>query len=172
MSDIRDNIKQQFEEARKLQLQLEADKARTKAELTRKLEQIDLLFAPRIQGAQDAARAFQAILNTFPNNDSILPLSQTLIRTQPLLEMRHAVKRAFEESNGAPLHLDDVTQRVHAIGVQSKAQNPSEAVRAAIYGLIDKGEPILRVAERTWAWQPKSPIEIAAEANRLTGSTN
>lgn len=42
------------------------------------------------------------------------------------------------------------------------AKKPQESVRSIIYGLIDKGEPIMRIAPKTWAYRPAPAAEPSA----------
>ena len=155
MNDVRSAIEVQLKVAREIRAQIEAEKTRTKADLMRRLEEIDATYDPRLQGVNKAIEAYEQTLSAFAPVANSAPLLLRPVVT----EMKPTVKRVFVEASGAPLHLNEVERRVLAYGVQTRAANISEAVRAAIYNLIDKGEPIVRVAERTWAWQPPTERE-------------
>jgi hypothetical protein len=60
------------------------------------------------------------------------------------------------------MHSKEIWEAALRLGAESKAAKPLASVDWAIKSLIDEGSPIVKTAERTYAWIPKKEAQAVS----------
>jgi hypothetical protein len=68
------------------------------------------------------------------------------------VSFRSAVLKAVQDARGEPLHVREILSRARAQGAITAAKDPEGITDLMCYSLKDHGEPLKKVAGRTWAW--------------------
>jgi hypothetical protein len=68
------------------------------------------------------------------------------------ISFRQAVLTVIRDARGEPLHVKEILARTKKMGAITTAKDPHAITDLMSYSLMKSGEPMKKVAGRTWAW--------------------
>ena len=101
----------------------------------------------------------EALADFIQGTQSLLEFLKKDAQEESPITIRDALREILQQAQGQPMTSVDIAERISRMNVPTKARDLKKSVDATLHQMMTGGEPIERVAPRTWCWLEPSEVD-------------